>query len=289
MKKITLLAPVALLGLGFTLTSCGDKISPESISFNSYSKEVTQEEFVEEYKKLTAKSIDAYTLNSYTYDKYDAQFGDVSSYMVSEKKETKKFDKNVNKYSYSSNQYSFSKEAYSYMKGSSKEDYYFEIEEDEDNYTYSRVYGNKYDNVEMTYEEYSLRVSDITSTTDPKYITYVKTDFLSNVEAKFYIDDDLYTIVAKYKSASDNTNKKDITNVQDSSGGYKYEYKFQIKIGEKEVFMKYQLTDESSYETTTDNKTTKYKYSKVSVYSYEYNLEAPVFNEIDKTKYINVD
>lgn len=289
MKKITLLAPVALLGLGFTLTSCGDKISPESISFNSYSKEVTQEEFVEEYQKLTAKSIDAYTLNSYTYDKYDAQFGDVSSYMVSEKKETKKFDKNVNKYSYSSNQYSFSKEAYSYMKGSSKEDYYFEIEEDEDNYTYSRVYGNKYDNVEMTYEEYSLRVSDITSTTDPKYITYVKTDFLSNVEAKFYIDDDLYTIVAKYKSASDNTNKKDITNVQDSSGGYKYEYKFQIKIGEKEVFMKYQLTDEASYETKTDNKTTKYKYSKVSVYSYEYNLEAPVFNEIDKTKYINVD
>ena len=289
MKKITLLAPVALLGLGFTLTSCGDKISPESISFNSYSNEVTQEEFVEEYKKLTTKSIDVYTLNSYTYDKYDAQFGDVSSYMVSEKKETKKFDKNVNKYSYSSNQYSFSKEAYSYMKGSSKEDYYFEIEEDEDNYTYSRVYGNKYDNVEMTYEEYSLRVSDITSTTDPKYITYVKTDFLSNVEAKFYIDDDLYTIVAKYKSASDNTNKKDITNVQDSSGGYKYEYKFQIKIGEKEVFMKYQLTDESSYETTTDNKTTKYKYSKVSVYSYEYNLEAPVFNEIDKTKYINVD
>ena len=289
MKKITLLAPVALLGLGFTLTSCGDKISPESISFNSYSKEVTQEEFVEEYKKLTTKSIDAYTLNSYTYDKYDAQFGDVSSYMVSEKKETKKFDKNVNKYSYSSNQYSFSKEAYSYMKGSSKEDYYFEIEEDEDNYTYSRVYGNKYDNVEMTYEEYSLRVSDITSTTDPKYITYVKTDFLSNVEAKFYIDDDLYTIVAKYKSASDNTNKKDITNVQDSSGGYKYEYKFQIKIGEKEVFMKYQLTDEASYETTTNNKTTKYKYSKVSVYSYEYNLEAPVFNEIDKTKYINVD
>ncbi len=289
MKKITLLAPVALLGLGFTLTSCGDKISPESISFNSYSKEVTQEEFVEEYKKLTTKSIDAYTLNSYTYDKYDAQFGDVSSYMVSEKKETKKFDKNVNKYSYSSNQYSFSKEAYSYMKGSSKEDYYFEIEEDEDNYTYSRVYGNKYDNVEMTYEEYSLRVSDITSTTDPKYITYVKTDFLSNVEAKFYIDDDLYTIVAKYKSASDNTNKKDITNVQDSSGGYKYEYKFQIKIGEKEVFMKYQLTDEASYETKTDNKTTKYKYSKVSVYSYEYNLEAPVFNEIDKTKYINVD
>ena len=289
MKKITLLAPVALLGLGFTLTSCGDKISPESISFNSYSKEVTQEEFVEEYQKLTAKSIDAYTLNSYTYDKYDAQFGDVSSYMVSEKKETKKFDKNVNKYSYSSNQYSFSKEAYSYMKGSSKEDYYFEIEEDEDNYTYSRVYGNKYDNVEMTYEEYSLRVSDITSTTDPKYITYVKTDFLSNVEAKFYIDDDLYTIVAKYKSASDNTNKKDITNVQDSSGGYKYEYKFQIKIGEKEVFMKYQLTDEASYETKTDNKTTKYKYSKVSVYSYEYNLEAPVFSEIDKTKYINVD
>ena len=289
MKKITLLAPVALLGLGFTLTSCGDKISPESISFNSYSNEVTQEEFVEEYKKLTAKSIDAYTLNSYTYDKYDAQFGDVSSYMVTEKKETKKFDKNVNKYSYSSNQYSFSKEAYSYMKGSSKEDYYFEIEEDEDNYTYSRVYGNKYDNVEMTYEEYSLRVSDITSTTDPKYITYVKTDFLSNVDAKFYIDDDLYTIVAKYKSASDNTNKKDITNVQDSSGGYKYEYKFQIKIGEKEVFMKYQLTDESSYETTIDNKTTKYKYSKVSVYSYEYNLEAPVFNEIDKTKYINVD
>ena len=289
MKKITLLAPVALLGLGFTLTSCGDKISPESISFNSYSKEVTQEEFVEEYKKLTAKSIDAYTLNSYTYDKYDAQFGDVSSYMVSEKKETKKFDKNVNKYSYSSNQYSFSKEAYSYMKGSSKEDYYFEIEEDEDNYTYSRVYGNKYDNVEMTYEEYSLRVSDIMSTTDPKYITYVKTDFLSNVEAKFYIDDDLYTIVAKYKSASDNTNKKDITNVQDSSGGYKYEYKFQIKIGEKEIFMKYQLTDEASYETKTDNKTTKYKYSKESVYSYEYNLEAPVFNEIDKTKYINVD
>ena len=289
MKKITLLAPVALLGLGFTLTSCGDKISPESISFNSYSNEVTQEEFVEEYKKLTTKSIDAYTLNSYTYDKYDAQFGDVSSYMVSEKKETKKFDKNVNKYSYSSNQYSFSKEAYSYMKGSSKEDYYFEIEEDEDNYTYSRVYGNKYDNVEMTYEEYSLRVSDITSTTDPKYITYVKTDFLSNVDAKFYIDDDLYTIVAKYKSASDNTNKKDITNVQDSSGGYKYEYKFQIKIGEKEVFMKYQLTDESSYETKTDNKTTKYKYNKVSVYSYEYNLEAPVFNEIDKTKYINVD
>ena len=289
MKKITLLAPVALLGLGFTLTSCGDKISPESISFNSYSNEVTQEEFVTEYQKLTAKSIDAYTLNSYTYDKYDAQFGDVSSYMVSEKKETKKFDKNVNKYSYSSNQYSFSKEAYSYMKGSSKEDYYFEIEEDEDNYTYSRVYGNKYDNVEMTYEEYSLRVSDITSTTDPKYITYVKTDFLSNVDAKFYIDDDLYTIVAKYKSASDNTNKKDITNVQDSSGGYKYEYKFQIKIGEKEVFMKYQLTDESSYETTIDNKTTKYKYSKVSVYSYEYNLEAPVFNEIDKTKYINVD
>ena len=150
-------------------------------------------------------------------------------------------------------------------------------------------YGNKYDNVEMTYEEYSLRVSDITSTTDPKYITYVKTEFLSNVDAKFYIDDDLYTIVAKYKSASDNTNKKDITNVQDSSGGYKYEYKFQIKIGEKEVFMKYQLTDESSYETTIDNKTTKYKYSKVSVYSYEYNLEAPVFNEIDKTKYINVD
>ena len=289
MKKITLLAPVALLGLGFTLTSCGDKISPESISFNSYSKEVTQEEFVTEYQKLTAKSIDAYTLNSYTYDKYDAQFGDVSSYMVSEKKETKKFDKNVNKFSYSSNQYSFSKEAYSYMKGSSKEDYYFEIEEDEDNYTYSRVYGNKYDNVEMTYEEYSLRVSDITSTTDPKYITYVKTEFLSNVDAKFYIDDDLYTIVAKYKSASDNTNKKDITNVQDSSGGYKYEYKFQIKIGEKEVFMKYQLTDESSYETTIDNKTTKYKYSKVSVYSYEYNLEAPVFNEIDKTKYINVD
>ena len=289
MKKITLLAPVALLGLGFTLTSCGDKISPESISFNSYSNEVTQEEFVEEYKKLTAKSIDVYTLNSYTYDKYDAQFGDVSSYMVSEKKETKKFDKNVNKYSYSSNQYSFSKEAYSYMKGSSKEDYYFEIEEDEDNYTYSRVYGNKYDNVEMTYEEYSLRVSDITSTTDPKYITYVKTDFLSNVEAKFYIDDDLYTIVAKYKSASDNTNKKDITNVQDSSGGYKYEYKFQIKIGEKEVFMKYQLTDESSYETKTDNKTTKYKYSKVSVYSYEYNLETPVFSEIDKTKYINID
>ena len=140
MKKITLLAPVALLGLGFTLTSCGDKISPESISFNSYSKEVTQEEFVTEYKKLTAKSIDAYTLNSYTYDKYDAQFGDVSSYIVSEKKETKKFDKNVNKYSYSSNQYSFSKEAYSYMKGSSKEDYYFEIEEDEDNYTYSRVW-----------------------------------------------------------------------------------------------------------------------------------------------------
>lgn len=289
MKKITLLAPVALLGLGFTLTSCGDKISPESISFNSYSKEVTQEEFVEEYKKLTAKSIDAYTLNSYTYDKYDAQFGDVSSYMVSEKKETKKFDKNVNKYSYSSNQYSFSKEAYSYMKGSSKEDYYFEIEEDEDNYTYSRVYGNKYDNVEMTYEEYSLRVSDIIPEITPKYITYVKTEFLSNVDAKFYIDDDLYTIVAKYKSASDNTNKKDITNVQDSSGGYKYEYKFQIKIGEKEVFMKYQLTDESSYETTTDNKTTKYKYSKVSVYSYEYNLEAPVFNEIDKTKYINVD
>lgn len=289
MKKITLLAPVALLGLGFTLTSCGDKISPESISFNSYSKEVTQEEFVEEYKKLTTKSIDAYTLNSYTYDKYDAQFGDVSSYMVSEKKETKKFDKNVNKYSYSSNQYSFSKEAYSYMKGSSKEDYYFEIEEDEDNYTYSRVYGNKYDNVEMTYEENSLRVSDIIPEITPKYITYFKTEFLSNVEAKFYIDDDLYTIVAKYKSASDNTNKKDITNVQDSSGGYKYEYKFQIKIGEKEVFMKYQLTDESSYETTTDNKTTKYKYSKVSVYSYEYNLEAPVFNEIDKTKYINVD
>ena len=289
MKKLTVLAPVALLGLGFTLTSCGDKISHESISFNSYSKEVTQEEFVTEYQKLTAKSIDAYTLNSYTYDKYDAQFGDVSSYMVTEKKETKKFDKNVNKYSYSSNQYSFSKEAYSYMKGSSKEDYYFEIEEDEDNYTYSRVYGNKYDNVEMTYEEYSLRVSDITSTTDPKYITYVKTEFLSNVDAKFYIDDDLYTIVAKYKSASDNTNKKDITNVQDSSGGYKYEYKFQIKIGEKEVFMKYQLTDESSYETTIDNKTTKYKYSKVSVYSYEYNLEAPVFNEIDKTKYINVD
>lgn len=287
MKKITLLAPVALLG--FILTSCGDKISPESISFNSYSKEVTQEEFVEEYKKLTAKSIDTYTLNSYTYDKYDAQFGDVSSYMVSEKKETKKFDKNVNKYSYSSNQYSFSKEAYSYMKGSSKEDYYFEIEEDEDNYTYSRVYGNKYDNVEMTYEENSLRVSDIIPEITPKYITYVKTDFLSNVEAKFYIDDDLYTIVAKYKSASDNTNKKDITNVQDSSGGYKYEYKFQIKIGEKEVFMKYQLTDESSYETTIDNKTTKYKYSKVSVYSYEYNLEAPVFNEIDKTKYINVD
>ena len=289
MKKITLLAPVALLGLGFTLTSFGDKISPESISFNSYSNEVTQEEFVTEYQKLTAKSIDAYTLNSYTYDKYDAQFGDVSSYMVTAKKETKKFDKNVNKYSYSSNQYSFSKEAYSYMKGSSKEDYYFEIEEDEDNYTYSRVYGNKYDNVEMTYEEYSLRVSDITSTTDPKYITYVKTEFLSNVDAKFYIDDDLYTIVAKYKSVSDNTNKKDITNVQDSSGGYKYEYKFQIKIGEKEVFMKYQLTDESSYETTIDNKTTKYKYSKVSVYSYEYNLEAPVFNEIDKTKYINVD
>ena len=289
MKKITLLAPVALLGLGFTLTSCGDKISPESISFNSYSNEVTQEEFVEEYKKLTAKSIDVYTLNSYTYDKYDAQFGDVSSYMVSEKKETKKFDKNVNKYSYSSNQYSFSKEAYSYMKGSSKEDYYFEIEEDEDNYTYSRVYGNKYDNVEMTYEENSLRVSDIIPEITPKYITYVKTDFLSNVEAKFYIDDDLYTIVAKYKSASDNTNKKDITNVQDSSGGYKYEYKFQIKIGEKEVFMKYQLTDESSYETKTDNKTTKYKYSKVSVYSYEYNLETPVFSEIDKTKYINVD
>ncbi len=289
MKKITLLAPVALLGLGFTLTSCGDKISPESISFNSYSKEVTQEEFVEEYKKLTAKSIDVYTLNSYTYDKYDAQFGDVSSYMVSEKKETKKFDKNVNKYSYSSNQYSFSKEAYSYMKGSSKEDYYFEIEEDEDNYTYSRVYGNKYDNIEMTSEENSLRVSDIIPEITPKYITYFKTDFLSNVEAKFYIDDDLYTIVAQYKSASDNTNKKDITNVQDSSGGYKYEYKFQIKIGEKEVFMKYQLTDESSYETTTDNKTTKYKYSKVSVYSYEYNLEAPVFNEIDKTKYINVD
>ena len=98
MRKITLLAPLALVALGFTLTSCGDKKSPESISFNSYSNEVSKEEFVAEYNKLASKTIDTYTINTYSYDKYEVQYGDVKSYSLRENKETTKFDKNAKKY-----------------------------------------------------------------------------------------------------------------------------------------------------------------------------------------------
>ena len=290
MRKITLLAPLALLALGFTLTSCGDKISPESISFNSYSNEVSKEEFVAEYNKLTSKSIDTYTMNSYSYDKYEVQYGDVESYTVREEKKTTKFDKNVKKYLNVEESYRYQVDPSNHSKTNRKKNYYVELEDDfENKSSYSRIYGTMYDSINMTYESYSIYYQDLFTVVNSNFSRY-RYEFTSDIEAKYYIDDDLYTIVAKYKNPSNNnTNKKDITNVDSNSNGYTFEYKYQVKYSEKEILAKCELTDEYSYETTVDNEKNKYKYSNVAVYSTEYKLEAPVFDEIDKTKYINVD
>ena len=290
MRKITLLAPLALVALGFTLTSCGDKKSPESISFNSYSNEVSKEEFVAEYNKLSSKTIDTYTINTYSYDKYEVQYGDVKSYSLRENKETTKFDKNVKKYLNVEESYNYQVNPSGQTKNNHKKNYYVELEDDFENKSrYSRIYGTMYDSINMTYESYSIYYNDLFTEVNSSFSKY-KYDFSSDIEAKYYVDDDLYTIVAKYKSSTNsNTNKKDITNVDSNSNGYKYEYKYQVKYSGNEILAKCELTDEYSYETTVDNEKTKYKYSNVAVYSTEYKLEAPVFDEIDKTKYINVD
>lgn len=278
MKKITLLATLGIaFGLTFALSSCGNKKSEEDIDFRSYSNEVTEAEFTEKYNALTTKTFDVYTLNSYSYKKSEYQKGDVSTYRLEEEKEVTKYNKQENKYAYVSDEYHYIENPNETYKISRKKDLYKVITEDDSSSYYSKE-ETVYDNIDLTYYT-SYSYKSYSGSINPVYNAPQKSTSESNT-IKYFVDDDLFTVVIKSKEEK----KKDYNDLTQSDG-YNYEYKFQLKLGEKEAFIKYKLVNEYSYSYTEDNVKTKYKNSSVTVYSKEYILEAPTFDVIDTSKY----
>ncbi|MCR5349697.1 MAG: hypothetical protein K6E20_01755 [Acholeplasmatales bacterium] len=282
-KTLTILTGTALLASCALLTSCGDNPSSE-IEFKKYSSTTTDEAFATAHSKYEAE-IDltaGYELTTYDYTSYETE-GDTSYFRVRNSKSTSKYDATNLIYTVESEDSSTNKSDTSERSYTEKESKAIQKN------------GEKYDIIDNIAETYYQSEKGYEGLANPVLEKIRPTHYVDmyagssestenyTVEKTYYCDSDVYTLVLKITSTSEN-----------EEAGIKFkettssEATFQFYVSDTEVFGKKLTEKEVTIEYTegeTSGKVTK-KSTNASAFSVK--IGAQSLSKIDTSKYIKL-
>lgn len=268
-KTITLLTSAACLASLITLTSCGNSL--KDVDFASYKNEISEEKFYEKVDSLDTNDLKGYTISSYMGTNTETSGNTTSSYL-SINEETEKFDFENNK--------SYYKSSYIYEKKSDS------VSETEEGNTEVQYQKNGEDIVKVNliaklYYKASYFPTPYLDLADYIYDSEaVRYEKYESFDAKYYLDDDVYTAV--YSKSESNENSSEGVTVS-YSNDVKAVVQFYLK--DNKFVFKSQIDENNQAKTIKDGNTVEKNITSKIVETYEIDLTVPSIDNIDLSKY----